>query len=171
MSRAFVKEPDSDETAPEQPQRQHSNLPNYITPSGATDLRRRIEGLAKRRAELAAAPEDLGRKTELRRQDSDLEYLQERLRRAIVVPPPPRPWRTVEIGASVALVDEHDSEHHFTIVGEDEIDVAAGRISWSSPLGSAVMRRSMGDVVVWKRPVGNLELEITDIHYQEVNDG
>ena len=165
MSRAFVKETDGDETTPEQPRRKHSNLPNYITPAGAKVLRQRIETLAKRRAELAATAEDLGRKNELQLLDSDIEYFQERLRRAIVVQPPSRPWQTVEIGATVDLVDEHETRHRFTIVGEDEIDVAAGRISWSSPLGSAVMRRNVGDVVIWKRPVGDLELEIVHVSY------
>jgi transcription elongation GreA/GreB family factor len=49
----------------------------------------------------------------------------------------------------------------------DEADVAAGRISWASPLAQSLIGAGVGDTVVWKRPAGNLELEVTRISYPE----
>jgi transcription elongation GreA/GreB family factor len=52
-------------------------------------------------------------------------------------------------------------------VGEDEADAAAGKISWVSPLARTLMGASVGDTVTWKRPAGDLELEIVSIRYGE----
>jgi transcription elongation GreA/GreB family factor len=49
------------------------------------------------------------------------------------------------------------------IVGEDEADATQGRISWVSPLANALMNAQVGDVVSWKRPVGDKELEVLSI--------
>jgi transcription elongation GreA/GreB family factor len=53
--------------------------------------------------------------------------------------------------------------HPFTIVGEDEADVAQGKISWVSPLAKALLNARVGDVVTWRRPVGDKELQILSI--------
>jgi transcription elongation GreA/GreB family factor len=55
--------------------------------------------------------------------------------------------------------------HEFTIVGEDEADVATGKVSWLSPLAKALIGARVGDTVKWRRPVGDTDLEILDIHY------
>jgi len=164
MSRAFVKELDGYETEVAPPRRQHSGLPNYITPGGERSLKERIGQLIAGR-QIAAEAQGLDQQGELRRIDDELSYLQERLEQAIVVAPPDPPWHRVEIGAQVELVDEYDHRHRFTILGEDEIDVPAGRISWSSPLGRAVMGKAVGEVAQWRRPVGDLEVEIVSISY------
>jgi transcription elongation GreA/GreB family factor len=167
VSRAFVKEPEGDEARPERPRRRHSDLPNYITPAGAIALHHRVAALNTERQSLAENQERLGGKADLQRIEEDLEYFQERLRRAIVVQPPRPPWQAVEVGAEVELIDQVGRTHHFRIVGEDEIDVPGGCISWSSPLGRAVLQRQVGDVVNWRRPAGDLEVEIVAIAYPE----
>ena len=167
MSRAFVKEPDGDDVREELPERQHSDAPNYITPRGEQQLRTRVHELDESRAVLATEPDRLGKSGELQRLESDLRYLQERLKRAIVVQTPEPPFETVGVGARIELVDEDDETHRFEIVGEDEVDVAAGRVSWNSPLGHAVLRREVGNAVIWKRPAGDLEVEIVSIDYPE----
>ena len=165
MSRAFVKEPDGDQVVDPPPERRHSDTPNYITPGGLEALRVRAAALETERRALAEAPERLGSKGDLQRIESDLRYLNERMQRAIVVEPPDGPSTQVGIGALVDLVDENDEAHRFAIVGEDEVDVAAGRVSWSSPLGRAVLRRRVGDSSIWKRPAGDLEVEIVAVRY------
>ena len=87
------------------------------------------------------------------------------MQRAIVVHPPETPVSVVGIGAEVELVDEHDETHRFVIVGEDEVDIEAGRVSWRSPLGRAVLHCGVGDSAVWKRPAGDLEVEIVSVRY------
>ena len=79
-------------------------------------------------------------------------------RRSAAVPRLPR-------GAIVRCVDETGQEHEFAIVGEDEADVAKAKISWVSPLAKALIGAGEGDSVVWKRPVGDLGLEILTIRY------
>ena len=51
------------------------------------------------------------------------------------------------------------------VVGDDEADVAAGKISWASPLGRAMMGAKVGDTVKWRRPAGDVEVEIVEIAY------
>ena len=51
------------------------------------------------------------------------------------------------------------------ITGEDEADPTAGKLSCVSPFALALKDAKVGDVVIWKRPVGDLELEVTRITY------
>ena len=165
MSRAFVKEPDGEQVTDAPPERRHSDAPNYITPGGLEALRVRAAALESERRALAEAPERLGSKADLQRVESDLRYLNERVQRAIVVEPPREPSTRVGIGALVDLIDEHDETHRFAIVGEDEVDVGAGRVSWRSPIGRAVLHRRVGDSALWKRPAGDIEVEIVAVRY------
>ena len=68
-------------------------------------------------------------------------------------------------GALVTTVDDDDEKRKFAIVGEDEADPAAGKISWVSPLAAVLVGASVGDSVVWKRPAGDRNLEVTAIGY------
>ena len=51
------------------------------------------------------------------------------------------------------------------VVGDDEADVSAGKISWASPLGRAMIGAKIGDTVVWRRPAGEAQVCIVDIRY------
>ena len=165
MSRAFVKEPEGDQAADAPPERRHSDVPNYITPAGLEALRARADELEAARVALAEAPERLGKRVDQQHLESELRYLNERVQRAIVVEPPDPPYTEVGVGAEVEFVDENDETHRFAIVGEDEVDVEAGLVSWNSPLGRAVLRRRVGDSALWKRPAGDLEVELVAIRY------
>jgi transcription elongation factor GreB len=48
-------------------------------------------------------------------------------------------------------------------VGADESDPANGRLSWKSPIGRALLKKKVGDVVSVQRPAGEVELEIISI--------
>ncbi|MNC89487.1 Transcription elongation factor GreA [compost metagenome] len=63
------------------------------------------------------------------------------------------------------ILDEDGKKHTFTIVGDDEADVGAGKISWASPLAKAMMGAKVGDTVKWRRPAGETEVEIAAIAY------
>lgn len=165
MSRAFVREADGEQVVEAPPQRRHSGVPNYITPEGFESLRARVAELDAQRRAIAGAPERLGKRTDQQRVETELRYLGERVQRAIVVEPPEAPCLEVGIGAEVDLVDENDHLHRFVIVGEDEADAGAGRVSWNSPLGRAVLRRRVGDSTRWERPAGDIEVEVVAIRY------
>jgi transcription elongation factor GreB len=50
-------------------------------------------------------------------------------------------------------------------VGEDEIDLKKGDVSWRSPIGRALLKRREGDTVVLKRPSGDVELTVISVRY------
>ena len=76
-----------------------------------------------------------------------------------------QPRDAVHFGASVKAEEETGKAHTFTIVGDDEADVAEGRVSWQSPLAKALMGARAGDTVTWNRPAGSTTLEVLEIRY------
>lgn len=72
----------------------------------------------------------------------------------------------VVFGATVDLLDEQEGrEVRYQIVGEDEADIAAGRISISSPIARALIGKEDGDVVEFDAPGGRKVYEVVDIRY------
>jgi transcription elongation GreA/GreB family factor len=163
MSRAFVK--DMDETAgddlPERPQSPH---PNYVTPRGLAQLKAQLAQLQAEHHRLAES-EDLLDKEQVKRIDRDIRYFESRIESALLIDPASQPADQVSFGAAVRTVDDDDVERRFEIVGEDEADPNLGKLSWVSPLALALKDAKVGDTVVWKRPAGDLELDITAIRY------
>ncbi len=60
----------------------------------------------------------------------------------------------VIFAATVSLADEDDKIVKYQIVGVDEVDVPAGKISYISPIGRALIGRRIGDEVEVKTPRG-----------------
>lgn len=72
----------------------------------------------------------------------------------------------VVFGATVDLVEEETGkEVSYQIVGEDEADIKAGRISVSSPIARALIGKQEGDVAVVVAPGGEREYEIVAVRY------
>lgn len=164
MSRAFVKGDDSDLSGEEVPERPISPYPNYVTVEGLAQLRKKYEALTSRHAELKAAGEDFD-KPKLTEIERDLRYFSQRLESAILVDVSKEPRDEVHFGATVEAGADGGEVQRFTIVGEDEADVATGKISWRSPLANALIGSRVGDTVKWRRPAGDAELEIRKIQY------
>jgi len=68
----------------------------------------------------------------------------------------------VRLGAAVVLRCG-DSTEEYVIVGPEEADVFAGKISYKSPLGEAVFGKKSGDKFILKTPKGKMEYEIMEI--------
>lgn len=67
-------------------------------------------------------------------------------------------------GCTVVLENlDTQEEVSYQLVGPDESDVAQGRISSSSPLGRALIGKTVGDEVVVQAPGGKREYEVVDI--------
>jgi len=165
MSRAFVKGDDSDVSGEEVPERPVSPYPNYVTPLGLSQLRDKYESLLSRHAQLKAAGEDFD-KPRLMAIERDLRYFSQRLDSAIPVDVSSEPQDEVHFGATVKTETVNGDVHEFTIVGEDEADVATGKVSWQSPLAKALIGSRVADTVRWRRPAGDTELEILEIRYR-----
>lgn len=72
----------------------------------------------------------------------------------------------VIFGVTVELLNlDSDEEVRYQIVGEDEADIKAGKISVSSPIARALIGKEQGDVVVVKTPGGDVEYEISEVKY------
>lgn len=166
MSRAFTKESDDDLVAGELPERPVPAHANYVTPRGNEQLQARVKALQGRHETLAAqSGEDSAAKQKLREIERDQRYFNAQLERAMVVDPAGQPRDQVHFGAAVKIFDEDGKAHRFTIVGDDEADVAGGKISWASPLAKAMIGAKVGDTVIWRRPAGDTEVEIVEISY------
>lgn len=159
MSRAFVKESDATTELPELPLSPH---PNYVTPRGLALLRARRERVRAETERLAAQNGDADALT-LAHAQRELRWLDARIGGAIVVATPSRPPERVAFGCSVDVRDAEGCRARYRIVGEDEADAAHGLISWVSPLARALIGARVGDTVVWKRPAGDLAVEVLGI--------
>jgi len=164
MSRAFVKEENEALTDEALPERPLSSEPNYVTPAGLESLRAKVDALHAEHARLKRAAEDFDR-PKLSQIERDLRYFQTKLDTAIPVNGAKQPLDEVRFGASVQTEDESGAKHTFTIVGEDEADVVHGKVSWQSPLATALIGAKVGDTVTWNRPAGKTTLEVLDIQY------
>jgi transcription elongation factor GreB len=157
-----------------------TDRPNYITPEGYRRLHEEYEALfGVERPKLvetiswAAGNGDrsengdyiYGRKR-LREIDRRITWLSKRMGKATIVDPGSQTNRSrVFFGATVTLVDEDDKERIVTLVGEDEADASAGRVSWNSPIARAVRGAAIGDVRRVQLPSGEKEFEILSIDY------
>ena len=92
--------------------------------------------------------------------------IDDRLSRAMVIDPKTLSGDKVVFGATVELIDEHDKKIIYQIVGETEADAKVGRISYSSPLGRALIGRTVGDEVEFSAPSGDRYFEIAKIEFK-----
>jgi len=165
MSRAFVKEDDAG--APEEkvdlPISAH---PNFVTPAGLRMLRDKVSEYEAERSELKEHDSELASQSHLPRVEQEVRYWEERLRTAILVDSAKQPQDKVAFGAIVTVADEDDTRRDYQIVGEDEADPQNGKVSYVSPLARALDGAAVGDLIIWKRPAGDQELEVVGIKYE-----
>ena len=184
MSKAFTKESDGDdeddsgEVTPALP----VGSKNYMTPACAERLRAELKQLVSverpKLVETVAWAAGNGYRSEnadyiygkrrLREIDRRIRFLGKRLDSAEVVNPLDVACDRVKFGATVRLRME-SGEKVYSIVGIDETDGARGRISWISPLGRALLNARVGDVVPFRSPKGDEEVEVLAIDYVELN--
>lgn len=72
----------------------------------------------------------------------------------------------VVFGATVELEAEDGQELVYAIVGEDEADIRAGRISITSPIARALVGKRAGDVIDVAAPGGTRSYEVVGIRYE-----
>jgi transcription elongation factor GreB len=110
-------------------------------------------------------------KKRLREIDRRIRFVTHLLDEAIVVRPSEQTGRVVYFGALVKISesdeDGNERERTFQLVGSDEAEPDQGRISIQSPIGKALLKKTVGDVVTVKRPAGELELEILDVTFPQ----
>lgn len=153
---------------------------NYITPQGFKRLQDEFKTLfheeRPKLVETVAWAAGNGDRSEngdyiygkrrLREIDKRLKFLRDRIESAQVVDPAQVKNTKVVFGATVTIQDEDGMTKSYQIVGEDEIDLAHGKISWKSPMAKALLGKSCEDEVEIHRPTGPLYAEIKTIEYK-----
>ena len=104
-------------------------------------------------------------KKKLREIDKRLEFLQRRIKNALVIDPLKQSGALIDFGATVTVENEKGEKKIYFIVGEDEADPGKKRISWKSPIGAALMGKKAGDLVEVETPNGVLELRVKGFRY------
>jgi len=75
----------------------------------------------------------------------------------------PRSGKVI-FGTTVGLINiETDEEVRYQVVGDDEADIKAGKISVSSPIARAIIGKEEGDTVGVQVPTGIIEYEIDEV--------
>jgi transcription elongation factor GreA len=96
-----------------------------------------------------------------------IHELQDKLARAEVIDTSRLSHDRAAFGAKIKVLDvEADVEYLFTLVGPEEADVKAGKISISSPVGRALLGKEVGDTAVVKAPARTMEYEILEISFE-----
>jgi len=73
---------------------------------------------------------------------------------------------TIMFGATVRIVDEEtEAEKAYMIVGDQEADASAGRISLSSPIAKAMIGKAVGDSFEVSAPGGSKSYEILEVRF------
>jgi len=151
----------------------------YITPEGERRLREELDELWRNErprvtqavAE-AAAQGDRSENAEytygkrrLREIDRRVRFLRKRLDGMVIVDQAPADRNKVYFGAWVTIETDDGAQSRYRVVGPDEFDREPGYISMDSPLGRALLRRSLDDEVTVELPGGSRRLIIVEIEY------
>ena len=153
--------------------------PVYITREGAKRLQEELSSLLwQQRPKIvqdvsdAAAQGDRSENAEyiygkkkLREIDRRIHWLTKRLESVMVVAPRTDGTNAVFFGAKVEVEDEDGARATYRIVGEDEIDLGKGDVSWRSPIGRALLKRREGETVLLRKPNGEVELTLVSVRY------
>ena len=133
----------------------------YITKKGHENLKQEHDYLWKKKRPVvtrilseAAAEGDrsenaeyIYRKKELREIDYRVRFLRKRLENMIVVDRTPTDTDKVYFGAWVTIENENGDENTYRVVGPDEINPKMGYISMDSPIGKALLGKSLDDEI------------------------
>jgi transcription elongation factor GreA len=119
----------------------------------------RAHGDLSENAEYHAAKERQG---QIEAMIADIE---DKLSRALVIDPTTLSGDKVVFGATVHLLDEDDKPVTYQIVGQTEADAKSGRISYNSPLGRALIGRSIDDEVEVTVPSGDRYYVVSKVEF------
>ena len=152
---------------------------NYITPEGEQTLRAELHALWKvERPRVTDAVHEAAKngdrsengdyiygKRRLREIDSRVRFLNKRLDELEIVTRSPDDTGKVFFGAWVTLENEAGLEQEWRIVGPDEFDIKAGKLSMDSPLANALLGKRIDDEVHVQSPSGEKIYYLTGIRY------
>jgi transcription elongation factor GreA len=152
-----------------------------MTPEGQQKLKTELENLLKvqrpenvRAIAEARAHGDLSENAEYHaakeRQSfiaGRIQELQNKIARAEVIDPSKINHDKVAFGATVTVLDvDTDEEKVYKIVGVDEADIKAGKLSIHSPMAKSLIGKAEGDEATVRAPARTIEYEILEIRFE-----
>jgi transcription elongation factor GreB len=182
MSKAFTKEDDDSDDSQDVELQSLPTRKNYITPKGFKRLQDESHELlnvtrpdivqvvswAAFNGDRSENGDYLYGKKRLREIDRRIRFLSKRLEIAEVIDPLQVKSVRAQFGATITFQNEEGLKKTISIVGIDESEPARGKISWISPLAKVFLNHEVGEVVSFKSPKGEEELEILSIIYKEI---
>jgi transcription elongation factor GreA len=151
--------------------------PTYLTADGAAKIEselRELKGpqreVLARRLRDAIQMGDLSENADYHKAKEDQGFLEGRiqelefaLRSAIIVEATSIPKNVVAVGVRVTVQEDGFDPEVFHMVGAQEADPRAGKISHESPIGRALMDHRVGEMVEAETPGGKIRLRIMEI--------
>jgi transcription elongation factor GreA len=119
----------------------------------------RAHGDLSENAEYHAAKERQGQV------EATIADIEDKLSRAQIIDPRELSGDRIVFGATVTLLDEDEKSVKYQIVGQAEADAKSGKISYNSPLGRALIGKSLGDEVEVTVPAGDRWYEVNKIEF------
>ena len=119
----------------------------------------RAHGDLSENAEYHAAKEQQGQN------EATIADIEGKLSRAQIIDPKDLSGDKIVFGATVTLLDEDDKPIRYQIVSETEADASVGRISYSSPIGRALIGRKIDEEVEVSVPAGDRYYLVSKIEF------
>lgn len=152
-------------------------LPQYLTKDGVEKIEKELQELRgpqrealARRLRDAIQMGDLSENADYHKAKEDQAFLEGRiqelehvLRSASIVDRGTGPQLMVAVGTRVTVQEDSGEPEVYDLVGIQEADPRAGRISYDSPIGRALMDRRVGEIAEAKTPGGIIRLKILRI--------
>ncbi len=151
--------------------------PTYLTAEGAVKLEAELKELKgsqretlSRRLHDAIQMGDLSENADYHKAKEDQGFLEGRiqelefaLRNAVIVETTSTPKNVVAVGVRVTVQEDGFDPEVFHMVGAQEADPRAGKISHESPIGRALMDHRIGETIEAETPGGIIKLKILKI--------
>ena len=149
---------------------------NYLTPEGETKLNAELQELkGTKREELskrlrsAIQMGDLSENADYHKAKEDQGFLEGRIQeieailRNTIIIEKKQSRGVVSIGSQVTIQEKGFDPETYHLVGPTEADPRNGRISYESPIGSALMDKKVGDLAEAETPGGRINFKIIKI--------
>jgi len=151
---------------------------NYLTPEGEEKLRKELDELKgpvrddlAKRLRAAIQQGDLSENADYAHAKEQQSFIEGRiqeleriLRNKVIISAQRDPGRdVVDIGVHVSIQEGDSPVETYHVVGPAEADPRNGKISFESPIGSAVMNHRVGDQVTVITPGGEMTITIIAI--------
>ncbi len=149
----------------------------YLTAEGEKKLRAELENLSgpvrhelSVRLRAAIQMGDLSENADYKAAKEEQGFMEGRIQELInllgdvvIIEENNQPSSVVEIGSKVTIQEDNEPVETYQLVGPQEADPAKGRISYSSPIGSALLGHQVGETVTATTPTGPICFKILEI--------